>query len=382
MQDEATAVRKRKPKEEFLHALVEPADSKAATHLFHRGDFDQPKQELKPAGLTVVSLNSGVSPIPEKDAARKTTGRRLALAQQLTDRRHPLVSRVLVNRVWHHHFGRGIVSTLGDFGALGNKPTHPELLDWLADEFVAGGWSLKSLHRVIVLSETYRQTGQAPAKLLDADPNNLLLGRAPVRRLEAEAIRDASLSVSGLINEAPFGEAVPVMADPSGRWVLGIENLSAGRPGPVIPLKGEEFRRSVYVQARRSRPLAVLDTFDWPAMSPNCELRRTSTVPPQSLMLMNSDFVIDVAKALATRVLKEAPDDPAAQVSAVWSLVYTRPPATEEAVTALTFLVDQSEQFRKRPAKKEDSLGESPEAEAMTSLCQMLLSSNEFLYVD
>jgi hypothetical protein len=382
MQDEATAIRKKKPKEEFLHALVEPADSKAATHLFNRGDFDQPKQELKPAGLTVVSLNTGVSPIPEKDPARKTSGRRLALAKQLVDRRHPLTSRVLVNRVWHHHFGRGLVSTLGDFGALGTKPTHPELLDWLADEFMSDGWSLKSLHRVIVLSQTYRQSSETPAKLLEADPDNLLLGRAPVRRLEAEAIRDASLQVSGLLNEAPFGEPVPVMADNSGRWVLGIENLSAGRPGPIIPLKGEEFRRSVYVQARRSRPLAVLDTFDWPLMSPNCELRRASTVPPQSLMLMNSDFVIDVAKALAARVTKAVPEDPAGQVSAVWNLVYSRPPAADEAVTALKFVVEQADQFRKSPAKKGEALADSPEVEAMTSLCQMLLSSNEFLYID
>jgi hypothetical protein len=235
---------------------------------------------------------------------------------------------------------------------------------------------------VIVLSQTYRQTSESPAKLLEADPDNLLLGRAPVRRLEAEAIRDASLQVSGLLNEAPFGAPVPVMADNSGRWVLGIENLSAGRPGPIIPMKGEEFRRSVYVQARRSRPLAVLDTFDWPLMSPNCELRRASTVPPQSLMLMNSDFVIDVAKALAARVTKTVPDDPAGQVSAVWNLVYSRPPAADEAVTALKFVVEQADQFRKSPAKKGEALADSPEVEAMTSLCQMLLSSNEFLYVD
>ncbi|QDT52904.1 Planctomycete cytochrome C [Caulifigura coniformis] len=382
MQDEAKAIREKKPAETFLHALVEPADSKAKTHLFHRGDIDQPKQELKPGGLTVVSLNTGMSPIPEKDPSRKTTGRRLALAQQLVDRRHPLTSRVLVNRVWHHHFGRGIVSTLGDFGALGTKPTHPELLDWLADEFMSSGWSMKSLHRVILLSQAYRQTSDAPEKLRDSDPDNLLLGRAPVRRLEAEAIRDSSLLVSGLLNEAEFGAPVPVMADNSGRWVLGIENLSAGRPGPVIPLKGEEFRRSVYVQARRSRPLAVLDTFDWPSMAPNCEVRRASTVPPQSLLLMNSDFVIDVSKALASRVAGKSPDDAAGQVSYVWSLVYSRPPQAVEAATALTFLAEQAEHFRQQPAKKGEAIAETPEAEAMTSLCQMLLSSNEFLYVD
>ncbi len=382
MQDEATAIRATRPKEAFLHALVEPADSKATTHLFHRGDFDQPRQEMKPAGLTVVSLNAGLSPIPENDPARPTTGRRLAFARHLTDRRNPLTSRVLVNRVWHHHFGRGIVSTLGDFGTLGTPPTHPELLDWLADEFMASGWSLKSLHRVIVLSQAYRQSSFPTAALLQADPDNLLLGRAPVRRLEAEAIRDASLLVSGLLNDEPYGEAVPVMADPSGRWVLGIENLSAGRPGPVIPLQGKEYRRSVYVEARRSRPLAVLDTFDWPAMSPNCELRRTSTVPPQSLMLMNSDFVLDVSKALATRIMTMVPDDPARQISTAWNLAYSRPPAADEAVAALSFLVEQAEQFRKQPARKGEALGATPEAEAMTSLCQMLLSSNEFLYLD
>ncbi len=353
-----------------------------STHLFHRGDHEQPKQELKPAGLTVVSLNTGLSPIAEKDPGRKTTGRRLALAQQLVDRRNPLTSRVLVNRVWHHHFGRGIVSTLGDFGALGTQPTHPELLDWLADEFMASGWSLKALHRVIVLSRAYRQTSEVPARLHEADPDNLLLGRAPLRRLEAEAIRDASLQVAGLINETPAGEPVPVMADISGRWVLGIENLSAGRPGPVIPLKGAEFRRSVYVQARRSRPLAVLDTFDWPSMTPNCEARRTSTVPPQSLMLMNSDFIVEVAKSLSERIAKSIPDDPAGQISHAWKLIYSRPPAADEAVTALSFLVNQTQAFQVAPAKKGQALGDTPELEALTSLCQMLLSSNEFLYVD
>lgn len=383
LQEEATAIRGRKPKEFFLHALVEPPESKATTHLFHRGDIDQARQELKPAGLTVVSLNSGVSPIPEKDASRKTSGRRLALAQQLTDRRHPLTARVLVNRVWHHHFGRGIVSTPGDFGALGTRPTHPELLDWLADEFVTNGWSLKSLHRVIVLSSTYRQTSRTPEKLLEADADNLLLGRAPLRRLEAEALRDASLQVSGQLNDTPLGEPVPVMADASGRWILGIENLSAGRPGPVIPLKGQEYRRSVYVQARRSRPLAVLDTFDWPSMSPNCELRRASTVPPQSLMLMNSDFILDVSRGLAKRVAAAAPEDAASQVSTAWNLLYARPPAAEEAVGALSFLVDQTRQFRTEPVlKKTDAIADTPELEALTCLCQMLLSSNEFLYID
>src|SRR5262249_15143230 len=175
-------------------------------------------------------------------------------------------------RVWMHHFGRGLVGTPSDFGALGERPTHPELLDWLADDFMANGWRLKRLHKLLMTSAAYRQSSRREPTKDKIDPDNRLLGRMAVRRLEAEAVRDALLSLGGKFNGKMFGPPVPIMEDEVGQFVLGIENKNGeNRPGPVLPLHGEEFRRSVYVQMRRSRPLGVLEAFDLPAMEPNCE---------------------------------------------------------------------------------------------------------------
>src|SRR5262249_45117084 len=190
------------------------------TPLFHRGDPDQPKEAVAPGGLTILaSLDLGA--IPAKDPSLPTTGRRLAFARHLTSGRHPLTARVLVNRVWLHHFGRGIVGTPGDFGVLGERPTHPELLDWLAAEFMEGGWRLKRLRRLIMTSAAYRQSSRRTPELQKLDPDNRLLGRMSVRRLEAEALRDAILAVSGKLNAKPFGPPVPVMHDDVGQVVLG-----------------------------------------------------------------------------------------------------------------------------------------------------------------
>jgi len=286
---------------------------------------------------------------------------------------------VLVNRVWLNLFGEGIVRTPGDFGTLGTPPTHPQLLDWLAREFIDNGWSMKHLVRTIVTSTAYRQSVQAMAALIDADPDNHRLGRANVRRLDAESLRDAILTVSGSLNDKPGGPPVPVMADRVGRWVLGIENLNAGRPGKVIPLNGEEHRRSLYVQVRRSRPLAVLDTFDWPRMSPNCQQRNSSTVAPQSLMLMNSGFILDQSARFARRLSAES-DSVDEQIRSAWMLAYGREPTDREQTDARQFLSDQTSAVGESSGEKKDD--PPPSATALALLCQMLLSSNEFLYVE
>jgi hypothetical protein len=385
MADEATAIRGRKPAEHFVRALVEPAGHTPPSHLFARGDHQQPKDELQPAGLSVVSMNVDLPPIPADDESRPTTGRRTAFAKRLTDPKHPLLARTIVNRIWLHHFGRGMVSTPADLGTLGTPPTHPQLLDWLAAEFIDSGWSVKHLHRLILNSTIFQQAQRTHSELIAADPDNLLYGGAPLRRLDAEALRDAILMVSGRLNDTPFGEPVPVMADQVGRWVLGIENLNAGRPGAALEMNGEDLRRSVYVEVRRSRPLAVLDTFDWPRMEPNCEQRRTSTVAPQSLMLMNSDFVLEFANHFARRVETEAGEDVAARIDRAWQLAFGRPPGQSEAASASALLEEQNSLLAERvPAaeKHKEAATTTARKWALETLCQMLLSSNEFLYVD
>jgi len=381
----AAKVRGTKPIEEFVRALTEVSGQVPATFLFYRGDHDQPKQQLKPASLTILTSDGAKDAIPENDSGLPTTGRRLAYARLLTNGRHPLTARVLANRIWMHHFGRGIVPTPGDFGALGEKPTHPELLNWLAAEFMSNGWNLKRLHKLIMTSAVYRQELRRDPKHDEIDPDNRLLGGMPLRRLEAEAIRDAILSVSGKLNDTPFGPGVPVMHDRVGQIVIGKENLNAGRPGAVIPLKGEEFRRSVFVQVRRSRPVGVLATFDAPRMEPNCEKRTNSTVTPQSLMLMNSDFVVRQSEHFARRIKTNVGDDPAKQISYAWKLSFGRTPAAEELNEATQFLKDQTTHFAAIAAKskkKKDDKSLEPATQALANLCQMLFSSNAFLYVD
>jgi hypothetical protein len=283
---------------------------------------------------------------------------------------------VLVNRVWMHHFGRGIVGTPADFGAFGERPTHPELLDWLASDFMAGGWRLKRLHRLIMTSAAYRREAGARS---ESDPDNRLLGRMPVRRMEAEAVRDAVLAVSGKLNLKAFGPPVPIRVDDLGQVVEGVDTTDgAGRPtGTVVPLHGEEFRRSVYVQVRRSRPLGVLEAFDAPALEPNCEARTASTVAPQALLLMNSRFVVAQAEAFAERVQREVGEDPRRQVTRAWRLALTREPTEEEVREALAFLAGQAETFGGGPQAAGKAL---PRLRALASFCHALISSNAFLY--
>lgn len=382
----AAQLRATKPKEEFVRAMTEAPGHVPPTHLFFRGDHEQPKEELAPGELAVLGSDDGE--VPVDDPALKTTGRRLAYARHLTDGDHPLTARVLVNRVWAHHFGQGIVATLGDFGMLGERPTHPELLDWLASEFAARGWRLKELHKLIMTSTVYRQSSRRHGDGDAVDPDNRLYWHMPVRRLEAEAVRDAILAVSGKLNDKMFGPPVPVMADKVGQFVIGKENLVEGRPGPVQEMQGEEFRRSVYVQVRRSRPLAVLDTFDMPPMDPNCEARNSSTVTPQALLLMNSEFVGSYAGHFADRIRREAGDDVREQAKHAWRLAYADEPSAAELDEAVAFLTEQAEHFQTTTSSdeskdKKNATGEvSPQQRALAVFCQALISANAFLYVD
>tara|TARA_Y100001934_G_scaffold36067_1_gene41366 strand:+ start:686 stop:3460 length:2775 start_codon:yes stop_codon:yes gene_type:complete len=374
MAADAKAIRDTKPEEQFIRALTEVPGKYADTFLFHRGNVDSPKDKVLPAELSVVSLPK--NPIPVNDKALPTTGRRTAFAKRLTDGTHPLTARVLMNRFWMHHFGHGLARNPGDFGRLGEAPTHPELLDWLASDFMKNGWKLKRLHKLIVTSQTWKQSSTRTQTLEEADPDNHLLARMNVRRLEAEAIRDSILTVSGKLNRKLFGKPVPVMEDEVGQFILGKENLDGERkPGKAVDMQGEESRRSLYVQVRRSRILSMFNTFDAPDMEPNCTQRSVSTVAPQALLFMNNDFVMQQAKLMGERIRNIEKDDLDRQMRIAWELAYGRFMTGEENMRATKFLDQQRAQFTERKHKE-------PAKAALANFCQAILSSNEFVYVD
>ncbi len=376
--DQSAAVSKQRPAADNLMCLSEVPGQVPPTRLFSRGDFKQPREEIKPGELSVLSP-VGFS-IPANDSKLPTTGRRLAYARYLTNGRHPLLARVLVNRFWMHHFGRGLVSTPGNFGAMGTRPTHPKLLDWLASEFMQSGWSLKHLHRVILTSTAYRQSATRREKLDQIDPDNQLLGRMSVRRLEAETLRDSLIHLGGRFSDRMFGPPVPVSLDSVGHRII----VSNNRYDPtgrlltkIASIGSEEFRRTIYIQVRRSMPLGVLTPFDPPTMKPNCEVRTASTTAPQSLMMMNDPFVVRHVGELARRVRAEAADGPAAEFDLAWRLVFGRGPSDFEQRTGLKFLQDETAAVRAASPKDTD-----PALTALSHLCHALVSSNGFLYVD
>jgi hypothetical protein len=324
------------------------------THLLRRGDYLNPGPEVEPGTPAMLAAAKAFSwSAPPKEA--KTSGRRLAFAEWLTQPEHPLTARVLVNRLWLHHFGEGIVATPDNFGRQGAPPSHPELLDWLATELVARGWSVKAMHRLILTSSAYRQVSRVDPKAAQIDPDNRLLWRQRMRRLEAEPLRDAVLSASGSLNDQAFGPPAPMQRKGDGEV--------------VTPADTSGNRRSVYLQVRRSQPLTLLQVFDQPVMETNCTRRGVSTVSSQALTLLNSDFLTRQADAFAARVLKEKPDDPAGYAVLV---AFGRPATETERAKLTAFIEEQSARYKTADAKRK----------AVADLCHMLLSANEFAYID
>lgn len=313
-----------------------------ATYLLHRGDPEQPKEEVAPAVIEAL----GEVRLPREANDRE---RRLALADWIASPDHPLTARVAVNRIWQGHFGTGLVKTSNDFGRAGAEPTHPGLLDWLAREFIRSGWSVKHLHRLIVLSGTYRQSEQitSPGQARDAGVN--FLWRYPSRRLEAEAIRDSILAVSGLLNLKTGGPGFDLFESRGGL---------SGFP-PVTRFEGDGLRRMIYAHKIRMEPGAVFGAFDCPDAGQSTARRGQSTTPIQALNLFNSHFVLDAAEAFAGRLREEAGSDPAAQVKRAYLLAYGRPPEREEARDAREVVA----------------------AHGLTTLCRAIFNSNEFLFI-
>lgn len=382
--EQIAAKRAEKPVEDFISVLDEVPDVRPETRLFHRGDHRQPLDPVGPGDLTVFSPEGERFEIPDDDPNLPTSGRRLAYARHLVNGEHPLVGRVLANRIWMHHFGQGLVETPGDFGFLGQLPSHPELLDWLATELVRQGWSLKAMHRLIMTSTVYRQSSRHDPELDRIDSSNTYYGRYPVRRLDAEILRDRILSVSGRLDLTPFGPAIPAVE---------------GTFGEAIP-EGNSTRRSIYLQVRRSQPISFLAAFDAPLMDVNCDRRTLSTSAPQALMLMNSPFVVGEAEAMADRLIAETPPDFATDqieatawsdsdtfrsaqgatmvqtIAYAWSLAYQRSISPEELELAREFVSAQRAAIG--PEQAESGLDRA----VLANLCHQLLSSNEFLYVD
>ena len=385
MADDAAALRSTKPVEQFVRALWEPTDrSPPDTLLFKRGDHENPGELVKPGELSILRQHAPRD-LPTDDPHLPTTGRRLAYARWLTSGQHPLVARVLMNRVWMHLVGRGIVGTPADFGQLGARPTHPELLDWLASELVDSGWNLKALQRLIVTSAVYRQSARRSMEGNERDSENHLHHRRLVRRLAAEEVRDALLVTSGKEHSKRFGPPVPVMADVVGQFVIGIENLNAGRPGAKIDMHGQEYRRSIYIQVRRSRPLSVLVPFDLPEMAPNCTSRTSSTVATQSLLLMNGEFSLEMAGAIADRALRGASEPLPELARRIWCWVYGTAPQDAELQAAVEYISAQEAHFSQLdpPSKENQDPATAPaRRDALTSFAHALISSNRFLYVD
>ncbi len=319
----------------------------APTKALKRGDVKSPGDVVAPSGLSAVTaVNADLGLAADAPEAQ----RRLKFADWLADAHNPLPARVMANRVWQFHFGQGLVTTPSDFGVSGAKPSHPELLDWLASEFIASGWSLKSLHRLIVTSATYRQSSEFHADAAAVDADNALLWRFPPRRLEAEAVRDAMLAVSGQLN--------PQLGGPSYR-PFTTTDFNATFYHPVDRAEPEFNRRTVYRMNINSGKEPLLDAFDCPDPSVKTPRRGVTTTPLQALGLMNSSFVQRQAAALAARALQLANNEPTLAVSQAWQLALGRPATGAELQQAKAAARDRG----------------------LANVCWVLLNSTEFVYV-
>jgi hypothetical protein len=341
-----------------LAVLVENDPHPPVHHVLRRGQHNAPGPEVQPGVPAALCTPANVYRLDPKPSDRGSSGRRLALARWVTAPDNPLCARVLVNRVWQHHFGVGLVATPDNLGRSGAPPSHPELLDYLATEFIRSGWSIKALHRLILRSAVYRQASTPRADALRVDPDDRLLSRFPLRRLDAEALRDAMLAVAGELDQRMGGPYVPTKRTPAGT----VE---------VEPTQDGARRRSLYLQQRRTGIATFLELFDVTPPTPTCSVRNLSTVPLQALALLNADFARRQAQAFAQRLEREAGMD--VRLTLAFRLAVGRVPDAAERAAAQRFLAEQ------RALYANDKDGEQ---RAWTDMCQMILAGNAFLYVE
>jgi hypothetical protein len=343
-----------------LAVFTETDPQPPAHHVLVRGRHDKPGREVQPGVPAAFCAPANAYRLEPRPAGRLTTGRRSAFARWVTSPDNPLFARVMVNRVWQHHFGVGLVATPDNLGQSGARPSHPELLDFLAAEFIRSGWSVKALHRLILDSAVYRQASTPRPDALAADPDDRLLGRFPLRRLDAEAVRDALLAVSGELDRRAGGPYVPTQRTADGS--VEVSETAAGA-----------HRRSVYLQQRRTQVATLLELFDAPALAANCSVRTTSTVPLQALALLNSEFARARAGAFARRLAREAGPDADKRLALAFRLAWGREAHGVERAAAARFLAAQRALYTR---------GKDGEQWVWTDFCQMVLASNAFLYVE
>lgn len=348
-----------RPPEPKIQAVWDRGEP-SPTYIYRRGD---PNSAGKLVGPGVPSmLTDGKTPfdVPPPWPGAKSTGRRLAFAKWLTKPDHPLTARVAVNRIWKHHFGMGIVSTLGNFGKTGSPPSHPELLDWLAVEFVKSGWSMKAMHRLIMTSAAYRQGSTLAPELAKLDPANKLLSRMPMTRLDAESLYDSLLLVAGKLDETRGGPA---------------DSVQVRKDGLVSP---SGFRRMIYVKQTRKQVPTHLEAFDFPQMNPNCIERRDSTVAPQALHLLNNAAVEQLSTDFAKRIRREAGNDPGRQIRTVSLIALGRTATGDEEKAIRAALVQFADEWEKANPGDRDAA----EFKALATYCHAVLNSAAFLFVD
>ena len=348
-----------------IRGLMDLDDKPADCKLLLRGDYSKPGAVIPP------NVPEVLAPVSFKFAPKpgyKTTGRREAFARWLTDPSHPLTARVQVNRVWARQFGRGIVPTLANFGRSGVKPTHPDLLDYLATEFVANGWGQKKLVRQLLSSTAWRQSSSPAAATLAADPNNELLGFWRASRHSGEMLRDSTLAAAGKLNGTMFGAPSAVSQQGDGSVITADD--AAGN------------RRSVYLMVRRSQHVTMLDLFDVPMMEVNCPQRSASIVPLQALAMLHGPFSEQSAAALADRILREAPAGDDARIDFACRLMYSRSPRTAEKEVLTSFLASlTADKLANASASPTDAQKSDAARAAWVQAALVLLNSNEFLYV-
>jgi cytochrome c553 len=349
-QKQVDSLRRTLPDAPRAYYLYEPKPQAPPTFLLIRGKADQPGPEVSPDVPEVLRQTPLTFPAPAR-----TSLRRLTFAQWLVSKENPLTARVIVNRIWQHHFGEGLVRTPSDFGVMGEKPTHPELLDWLAGWFMDHGWSIKELHRLILGSNAYRMSKRWNAEYGGKDPEDRLLWRMPYQRLEVEAIRDSALASSGQLNLRMFGPSmyphIPPAAlegssDPDKIWKESEEK--------------EASRRTIYAFLKRSMVVPMLEVLDLCDTSRTAAKRQNTSVPTQALTLFNGDFVNRQARHFADRLRREAGDDPARQVDLAYRLALARPAKASEIATMTEFL----------------------KRESLEQMCRVIFNLNEFAYVD
>jgi hypothetical protein len=380
------AIEERMPPPPAHAWAIHDADTVPPTHVLKRGNPKQPGPVVEPAIPRLFTPSAHQA--GGKEAGRLT---RLDLARWLTRPDHPLTARVLVNRLWQHHFGRGLVATPNDFGVRGERPSHPQLLDWLATEFVARGWSIKHMHRLVLLSNTYRQASRVPptAPGRRVDPDNRLLWRMNRQRLEGEALRDSALAVSGRLNLEIGGPMVRVPLEPAVMELIFTE----GEPDNVwnvTPDAREHVRRSIYLFAKRNVRLPIFEAFDRPDSLSSCPVRPVSTFAPQAFILLNGPFMQAQSKAFATRLLRECGTDRDRLLRWAYRLALARPPRPAEMQMAREFVGRQADLLRAR-LREGRPVGVPPgippgadgaDAAALADFCLALLNRNEFVYIN